>query len=103
MTDTQNPHQADIDSTAAGKHYDSVTELDDKRKTTLRENDVLIDTRTDEKLIVLGFDEEVGSIEYYSSHEESEGLHATTHLSKCFDAILRSCGGDTEVIPLTPT
>jgi hypothetical protein len=102
MTDADQSQQASLETAANGEHDDAVVELDDERGTTLREGDVLADTRTDEKLVVLGFDEEVGSIEYYSNYEGSEGLHDTAHLSSCFDAVFRSCNGGTEVISLTP-
>lgn len=102
MTEGHQSQQASIGAAASSEYGDAVVELDDERGTTLREGDVLADTRTDEKLVVLGFDEEVGSIEYYSNYEASEGLHSTAHISDCFDAVFRSSNGGTEVIPLTP-
>lgn len=102
MTNTDQSQQTSLEAAASGEHDDAVVELDDERETTLREGDVLVDTRTDEKLVVLGFDEEVESIEYYSNYEGSEGLHGTEFLSSCFDAVFRSCNGETEVIPLSP-
>jgi len=102
MTDADQSQQASLEAATSGEDDDAVVELDDERRTTLREGDVLANTRTDEKLVVLGFDEEIGSIEYYSNYEGSEGLHDTTHISECFDAVFRSCNGEVEVIPLTP-
>lgn len=100
MAQSTDSQQTSIETAAGGEHKDAVIELDDKNKTTLREGDVLADTRTDEKLVVLGYDEECGSIKYYSNYEQEEGLHDPTFIPSCFDVVFRTSGGESEMLPL---
>lgn len=100
MAQSTDSQQTSIESAANGEHKDAVIELDDKNETTLREGDVLADTRTDEKLVVLGYDEECESIEYYSNYEQEEGLHDPTFIPSCFDVVFRTSDGESEMLPL---
>lgn len=101
MSQANRSRQTSIEAAASGEHKKAVIELTDKNETVLREGDVLANTRTNEKMVVLGYDEEVGSIEYYSNHEQEEGLHDPKFIPTCFDAIFRTSNGETEVIPLS--
>lgn len=91
-------HQTSLEETDGRDN--AILELQDKNETTLREGDVLANTRTNEKLVILGYNEEVGSVEYYSNYERGEGLHDPTHLASCFDAIFRTTDENTQLIPL---
>jgi hypothetical protein len=103
MSQANATQQTDLEAAADGDHKDAVVELNDDNGTVLREGDVLANTRTDEKLIVLGFNEEIGSIEYYSNHEQEEGLHEPRFIPSCFDAIFRTVDDKTEIIELSPS
>jgi hypothetical protein len=101
MSQANSTRQADLEAAADGKHKNAVVELDDKNETVLQEGDVLANTRTNEKLVVLGFDEDVESIQYYSNHEQEEGLHDPEFIPSCFDAVFRTVDDETRVIPLS--
>jgi hypothetical protein len=101
MPQSTDTHQTDIESAATKNDNDAVIELDDEKGTVLREGDILADARTDEKLVVLGYSEKHGSIEYYSNYEREEGLHDPEFIPSCFDAVFRTVDGNTEVISLS--
>jgi len=100
MSQANGSRQASLEAAADGEQENEVVELDDENETVLQEGDVLANTRTNEKLVVLGYDEEVGSVEYYSNHEREEGLHDPEFIPSCFDAVFRTVGNGEKVIPL---
>jgi hypothetical protein len=94
-------HRLDsIGKLTGARNKKELIKLPDKNETALQNGDILANTQTEEKLIVLGYNDEADTIKYYSNYEGSTGHHSTEFIPSCFDMVFRITNGESKTIQI---